>query len=40
MHDFRVFLRLEMMVSIVFRVKQSTWKSFKSTELYLEIFGL
>ena len=40
MHDFGSFLRLGMMVFMVFRVKQSIWKCFRSMELDLEIFGL
>ena len=40
MHDFGVSLRLGMMVSMVFRVKQSIWKNFGSMEPDLESFGL
>ena len=40
MHDFEVSLRLEMMVFMVSRVKQSIWKGFKSMELNLESFEL
>ena len=40
MHDFGVSLRLGMMISRVYRVKQSIWKGFGSMELDLESFGL
>ena len=39
-YEFEVSLRLEEMVCMVYRVKQSIWKSFRSIELDLEIFGL
>ena len=40
MHDFGVSLRLGMMVSMVYNVKQMIWKGFGSMEPYLESFGL
>ena len=40
MHECGVSLRLENMVCIVSRVKQSIWKCYRSMELYLESFGL
>ena len=40
MHDFGVSLRLEMMVFMVSRMKQSIWKKFRSMEQNLESFGL
>ena len=40
MHEFEVSLRLEKMVCMVSRVKQSIWKCFRSMELDLESFGL
>ena len=40
MHEFWVFVRLEMMVFMVYRVKQGFWKSFRGMEQDLESFGL
>ena len=40
MQDFRVSLRLGMIILRVFRVKQSIWKGFKSMEPKFESFGL
>ena len=40
MHDFRVSLRLWMMVFRVSRVKQNIWKSFRSMKQELESFWL
>ena len=40
MHEFGVSLRLGKMVCMVYRVKQSIWKCFRSIELDLESFGL
>ena len=40
MHEFAVSLRLEMMIFMVSRVKQSIWKEFRSMEQDLESFGL
>ena len=40
MHDFRVSLRLGMMLFMVSRVKKSIWKCFRSMEQDLESFGL
>ena len=40
MQDFGVSLRLGMMVFMVYRVKQSIWKGFRSMEPNLESFGL
>ena len=40
MHEFGVSLRLGMMVCMVYSVKQSIWKCFKSMEPDLESFGL
>ena len=40
MHDFGVSLRLRMMVFMVFRVKQSIWKCFRSMKQDLESFVL
>ena len=36
MHDFKVSLRLDMMVFMVSRVKQSKWKCFRSMKSDLE----
>ena len=40
MHKFGVSLRLGMMVSRIYRVKQSIWKCFRSMQPYLESLGL
>ena len=40
MHDFEVFLRLWIMISMVSKVKQSIWNGFGSMEPHLESFGL
>ena len=40
MQEFGVSLRLRMMACMVYRVKQSIWKSFISFEQDLESFGL
>ena len=40
MYEFGVSLRLGVMVFMVFLVKESIWKCFKSMELNLESFGL
>ena len=40
MHYFEVSLRFGMMISMVFRVKQSIWKDFRSMEPDLESFVL
>ena len=40
LHDFGVSLRLETMISMVSRVKQSIWKNFISMEPDLESFRL
>ena len=40
MYEFGAFLRLEMIVFMVSKVKQSIWKMFRSMEQDLESFGL
>ena len=40
MQEFGVSLRLRMIACMVYRVKQSIWKSFRSMEQDLESFGL
>ena len=40
MHEFGVFLRLRMIICMVYRVRQSIWKSFRSMEQDLKSFGL
>ena len=40
MHEFGISIRSGMMVCMVFRIKQSIWKDFRSMKLDLESFGL
>ena len=40
MYDFGASLRLEMMIFMVYRVKQSIWTRLRSMEQDLESFGL
>ena len=40
MYEFGASQRLGMMVSMVFRMTQSIWKGFRSTEQDLESLGL
>ena len=40
MHDFRVSIRLGMMIFMVSRMKQNIWKDFISMKQDMESFGL